>query len=219
VLGSSIIGLEEHRPENMDKVVEYALSYRTEFHQFMLYTPCPGTPLWAELEAKGALLSPAEISEADVTGQIKFNFRHPHFRPGQECEILEKAFRRDFEVNGPSLIQIARTTLCGWQRYKNHPDARIRKRYEWEARFLSVGYAGALWAARRWFRSNPGVSAKAGEVLRDLYREFGLKTRLAAPLVGSFLLYTIWREDRRLERGWTYEPPCFYDAPEQVLTR
>jgi hypothetical protein len=32
-----------------------------------------------------------------------------------------------------------------------------------------------------------------------------------APLLGRFLLLTMWREARRLEQGWTYEPPTFYE--------
>jgi len=43
VLGSSIIGLENHTPENIDSVIDHAVSHATDFHQFMLYTPVPGT--------------------------------------------------------------------------------------------------------------------------------------------------------------------------------
>ena len=45
VLGSSIIGLEEHTPENIDAVIDHAVGHNTDMHQFMLYTPVPGTPL------------------------------------------------------------------------------------------------------------------------------------------------------------------------------
>ena len=53
VLGSTIIGLEEHTPENIDQVIEHAVRHNTDFHQFMLYTPLPGTPLHAEFSAQG----------------------------------------------------------------------------------------------------------------------------------------------------------------------
>ncbi len=53
VLGSSIIGLEDHRPENMDAVIDYAVSHATVFHQFMLYTPIPGTPLYEKHQPRG----------------------------------------------------------------------------------------------------------------------------------------------------------------------
>ena len=55
VLGSSIIGLEEHTPENIDEVIDHAVRHDTDFHQFMLYTPSPGTPLYAELTELGLM--------------------------------------------------------------------------------------------------------------------------------------------------------------------
>ncbi|MDQ7086598.1 MAG: hypothetical protein Q9Q13_01505 [Acidobacteriota bacterium] len=109
-------------------------------------------------------------------------------------------------------MRVARTLLQGWQRHKNHPDLRVRRRFLWEIRDLATTYAGALWAARRRFRSNPTVSEKISRVLRDLYREFGIKSRLAAPLLGRYLQFTIGREERRLERGWTYEPATFRET-------
>jgi len=212
VLGSTIIGLEEHTPDNIDAAIEYAVSHETEFHQFALYTAVPGTPLHAEHQARETLLDPSECSEADAHGELKFNFRHPHIRRGQETEFLLRAFRRDFEVNGPSVIRMARTILQGWLRYKNHPDARIRRRFAWEARELPVRFAGALWAAKRWFRDDPELTAKISGVLKEIHLEFGMKSRLIAPLLGRYLQGKLSREDRRLRRGWTYEPPTFCES-------
>ena len=212
VLGSTIIGLEEHTPDNIDAAIEYAVSHETEFHQFALYTAVPGTPLHAEHQARETLLDPSECSEADAHGELKFNFRHPHIRRGQETEFLLRAFRRDFEVNGPSVIRMARTILQGWLRYKNHPHARIRRRFAWDARELPVTFAGALWAAKRWFRDEPELTAKISGILKEIHLEFGMKSRLIAPLVGRYLQGKLSREDRRLRRGWTYEPPTFYES-------
>ena len=216
VLGSSIIGLEEHTPENIDAAIEYAVSHDSDFHQFMLYTPIPGTPLHAEHKAAGTLLDPDDMSYADTHGQYRFNYRHPHIKDGQETEYLLRAFRRDFEVNGPSLIRLVRTMLQGWRRYKNHPQRRIRERYAWDVRGFATTYAGALWATRDWYRDDPAMSAKITKILNDIYREFGLKARLAAPLVGRFLRFTMARESRRLRRGWTYEPPMFCETTSMV---
>src|SRR3990167_1316681 len=152
VLGSSIIGLEEHPPENLNEVIEYAVSHSTDFHQFMLYTPIPGTPLYAEHAAHQTLLEPGEFQEADVHGQFIFRQRHPHLNPGQETEFILKAFRRDFEINGPSVLRIAKTVLSGWKRYKHYADRRVRNRYAWEARDLTVTFPATLWAARQWFK-------------------------------------------------------------------
>src|SRR3990167_3890047 len=151
ILGSSIIGLEEHTPENLDEAIEYAVSHGTDFHQFMLYTPIPGTPLYAELLAKGALLDRSKFKDGDIHGQLIFNYKHPHIKNGQESEFILNAFKRDFEVNGPSVLRIARTVLKGWRRYKHHADPCIRNRFAWEARDLAVTFPASLWAASRWF--------------------------------------------------------------------
>ncbi|MFQ5550520.1 MAG: B12-binding domain-containing radical SAM protein [Gemmatimonadales bacterium] len=215
VLGSTIIGLEEHTPENIDAAIEHAVSHDTEFHQFMLYTPVAGTPLYEEHLAKGTLLDRIERPDADRHGQFKFAHEHAHITNGQESEYLMKAFDRDFWVNGPSVIRVIRTTLQGWRRYKNHPDLRIRMRFAWEARDLPVSFAGILWATRRWFRSDPMLKKKITGVLKELYRECGLKARLAGPLAGRYIRFRLRREARRLRRGWTYEPPTFCEVTNQ----
>ena len=43
---------------------------------------------------------------ADSHGQQRFNYRHKHIKNGQETEFLLRAFKRDFEVNGPSIIRM-----------------------------------------------------------------------------------------------------------------
>lgn len=214
VLGSTIIGLEEHTPENIAGAIDHAVSHDTEFHQFMLYTPIPGTALYAEHEANGTLLDPGEYDQADIHGQRRFNYRHPYIKGGQERELLLSAFHRDFDVNGPSVVRVARTLLQGWKRYKNHPDLRIRKRYRWEARELATVYAGAIWAAGRWFKDNHRLAGRIRQVLADIRREFGLKAALLAPLVGRYVLHKLHSESRRLAAGWTYEPPTFYERNE-----
>ena len=148
VLGSSIIGLEEHTPENIDEVIDYAVGHNTDLHQFMLYTPIPGTPLVRRTARRRApVLATRNVSPADIHGQLQVQFRHPHIHPGEETEFLLRAFHRDFEINGPAWSASPHVAQ-GWKRYqKHHPDPRIRARFAHEAANLPVKYAGALWAA------------------------------------------------------------------------
>ena len=215
VLGSTIIGLEEHTPDNLDAAIDHAVAHDTEFHQFMLYTPIPGTGLWGQLQRDGRLTDPDCRDAADTHGQLKFNYRHPHLPPGSEGDWLVKAFDRDFQVNGPSVVRMARTTLQGWLRYRHHPDARIRERFRWESESLATTWAAALWAARRYFRRDAALHARIDTVLRDVQRTFGLKARLAAALGGRYVHRQLQRETRRLATGWTYEPPTFYEQTHQ----
>ena len=51
-------------------------------------------------------------------------------------------------------------------------------------------------------------------LLKDLHGEFGLKSRFYAAVGGRYVLWKIRREEARLARGWTYEPPTFYERNE-----
>jgi len=212
VLGSSIIGLENHSPENIDAAIEYSACHDTDFHQFMLYTPIPGTPLHAELTANGLMKAEGECHPGDIHGQDIFNYRHPRIPEGMEAELVLRAFRRDFAQNGPSVMRIVRTTLAGWRRYKNHPDPRIRRRYAWESRELGTTFAAAMGAVRLYYRNDAAIFAKADAILRDLYAEYGLKARFMAAVGGRYVLHKIHQEEKRLAQGWTYEPPTLYET-------
>lgn len=211
VLGSTIIGLEDHCPENIDEIIDYAVSHNTVFHQFMLYTPVPGTPLYKQHHKNGTLLGEDERPAADNHGQYRFNYRHKYIRSGEETGYLRSAFVRDFEVNGPSLARMMRVLLAGWKRYKNHPDLCIRKRFQWEIRSLKTTYASAVWAMKRWYKGEKQMYNTLREMLQDIYREFGWKTRIIAPLLGRFIHAATKREQKRLEAGWTYEPATYYE--------
>jgi len=204
LLGSSIVGLEHHTPENIRDDIEYAVSHDTDFHQFMLYTPVPGTPLYGEMAAQGKLL---DVNLADIHGQDKFNFVHAAISREDSKKFLDWAFWRDFERNGPSLFRICRTTLEGWKRYKDHPDRRIRERFAREIGAVKTAYGGLLWAMERQLReTNFTVSQQIHALRRDLASEFGWLSRAAAKFVGPVLLWASRREEKQLARGKTYEP-------------
>lgn len=211
VLGSTILGLEDHRPEDFDAIIDWAVSHNTVFHQFMLYWPMPNTPLYQEMQRAGALLSEEELSLADTDGQYRFNFYHPHIPAGAETELLQRAFHHDFEINGPSLFRMMRVTLDGLRRYKNHPSARIRARFLREAVSLKDTYAAALWAMKHWYRNDARMNAKMQTLLHEIYREFGWRPRIFAPLGGLYVYAALKREAKRLEAGWNYDPPSFYE--------
>jgi hypothetical protein len=217
VLGSSIIGLEDHTPDNIDAVIDRAVSHNTVFHQFMLYMPNPGTPLYEEHIRKGSLLPETEFSPADAHGQYRFNYRHNNIHDGDEEKFLLNAFRRDFEINGPSLFRLIGVLLAGWQRYKDHPQKRIRARFAREAFPVRSTYAGAVWAMRRWYRDNERLAGKMDALLKDIYATFGWTARIAAPLFGLFALWSLKKEEKRLAKGWTYEPLCTYEKNASAL--
>ena len=112
----TIIGLEHHTPDNIAEEIESAISYQTDFHQFMLYTPVPGTPLYEDMADQGRLLP--DVDFADMHGQYKFNFQHAAISREDSKRFLDSAFWRDFEFAiDPSLYRLCQTMLQGSQRY------------------------------------------------------------------------------------------------------
>lgn len=210
VQGSTIIGLEHHTPDNILAEIEHAVSHDADFHQFMLYTPVPGTPLYRQMAEEGRILH--DVDYADVHGQFKFNFRHAAISREDSKRFLDWAFWRDFEANGPSLYRIARTLLTGWKRYRDWPDARVRERFALEMRRLGGVYSAALWAMERRFRNvNRDVSEKIRDLRQEFMQESSTTTRILPALLGPVLLWTTCREERRLARGKTYEPPTILE--------
>jgi len=210
VQGSTIIGLEHHTPANILGEIESAVAYQTDFHQFMLYTPVPGTPLYKEMAEQGRLLT--DIDPADIHGQFKFNFRHAAISREDSKKFLDLAFWRDFESNGPSLYRMCQTMLLGWQRYKDYPDPRVRERFAREVKKLSSAYNAALWAMEKEFKKvNRGVSQRIHKLRREVEKEFPVVARFTAASLGPVLLWSTRREDRRLAKGRTYEPPTFLE--------
>jgi radical SAM superfamily enzyme YgiQ (UPF0313 family) len=215
VQGSTIIGLEHHTPDNIIQEIEHAVSHDTDFHQFMLYTPVPGTPLYQQISDEGRLLPGVDF--ADVHGQFKFNFKHAAISREDSKRFLDWAFWRDFEMNGPSLYRISRTLMAGWKRYKDSPDLRVRRRFASEMGRLSGIYNSALWAMERQFRT---VDRRVSEDIRALRQEFkqesGLLARMLPAVLGPILLWTTRREEQRLANGKTYEPPTILERSNWV---
>ena len=210
LLGSTIVGLEHHTPENIGPEIELAVEHCTDFHQFMLYTPVPGTPLYQQVSGEGRMLKDVDL--ADIHGQYKFNFRHAAITREQSKQFLDWAFQFDFERNGPSLFRICDTIFQGWKRYRDSQDERVRERMKLEALKLRTTYNAALWAMeKRLKKTNTAVSERIRGLRLEIEREFGLATRAVRLIAGPLLVWTSKREDRQLAAGKTYEPPTFVE--------
>jgi hypothetical protein len=210
VHGSTIVGMEHHTPENIWHDLDHAIAHDTVFHQFMLYTPMPGTPLHADLARRGQLLGGIDL--ADTHGQYKFNFAHAAIPRDQSKELLDRAFQLDFERNGPSLYRLMRTMLDRWRRYGDDDDARVRARAGRAARQLRGGYAAALFAMERYLEpTNGAVSRRIGDLRRQIARECGGLSRVIGAGLGPVLLWAAQREAARFPAGRPLEPRTFVE--------
>jgi radical SAM superfamily enzyme YgiQ (UPF0313 family) len=209
VLGSTIIGLEHHTPDNITAEIEAAVAHDADCHQFMLYTPIPGTPLYQDVEAQGRLL---DVDLADIHGQWKFNFQHEAIARDDSKTLLDWAFTLDYERNGPSLFRLMRTMFDGWKRYRNDPDPLVRARAWLEAKQLRTSYGAALWAMEKYLRdTNRQVSERIRELRVEVERELGFVSRLVNHIAGPVALWASRRDHRLFPEGRRLEPRMFVD--------
>jgi hypothetical protein len=75
---------------------------------------------------------------------------------------------------------------------------------------LKTSYSALLWAAEKYLaRSNAGAAARLRALREEIRRECGASSAWMARTLGPLLLWTTRREQRRLDRGITYEPKTF----------
>jgi hypothetical protein len=216
VQASTIVGLEHQTPDNIGAEIEHAVAHEADFHQFMLYTPMPGTPLYSEIQQQGRLLPDVDL--ADLHGQFQFNFRHPAISRHDSKQLLDWAFRLDFERNGPSLYRMIRTVFNGWRQHRNDADARVRERLRADAARLRTGYVAALWAMEKYLRDgNREVSERIRELRAEIEKELGAVSSTISHLFGPVVLWTSRLESYRTARGRVVEPPTFVDRRNWAL--
>lgn len=214
VHGSTIIGLEHHTPTNVLADIDRAIAHNTVFHQFMLYTPVPGTPLYAQVSAEGRLL---DVDLADIHGQFKFNFRHPAISRDESRVLLDRAFQLDFERNGPSLYRLIKIVQQRWRRYGTDADPRVRTRAAVAAAQLRLGYGAALWAMEKYLRrSNPSIAERIAQLVWEIERDFGSVAKLANRTLGPVLLWSSRLDAARHPSGQRLEPPTFVDRRPSI---
>jgi hypothetical protein len=209
-IGSTILGFLDQKPEDIDPAIDYAVAHNVELMQFMLYFPSPGTPLFEQITKMGIMKGPDELAFPDWNAQRDFNFRHPLLPEGCEVDFMPRAFTRDFQANGPSVLRLFERQFVGWKRYRNDPDPCIRARFNRSTNATWAVFAASMaWAARKYFKKeNPRVTTRIDNFLQDLYKTFGPKTRLSAPILGRAAYRILLHEEKSLAKGKSYEPAC-----------
>ena len=129
VLGSTILCMEHHTPDNITADIEFAVGLQTDFVQFMLYTGMPVTRLYEDHKERGLLNDDVPFEEWH--GQNLLNWHHPAFPNGDAKRWLDHAFRRDFEVNSSSIYRMIETAFRGYRRLEamTSRDACLEARY------------------------------------------------------------------------------------------
>lgn len=210
VLGSTILGFPHQTAADVDHEIEHALSYGCTYNQFMLYMAMPGTALWKQMKAESRLKE--DFPWCDIHGQHAQNWTHPRISDDVMGEKLDGAFRRDFEVLGPSILRMIETHFRGYRNTAswNHElvqmrRAMVRKKLPFYAMLL-----GAMMADLK-AMGNP-THEKARRLRDEIVAACGWKTKLACLVSRPYVAHRLRTARRDYERSVRLqkapEPSC-----------
>ncbi len=179
VLGSGILCMEHHTHENIYEDIDFLVDMNADAVQFMLLTPLPTTGLYKNHKARGLLRD--DVAWEDVHGQKRLNYRHPAFTDEEPEQLLNHAFKQDYEVNGSSIFRMIDTNTRGLKtllKKKNlDPCLEARKR-----QFIKrVREYGLMLSVIQMYPVNEQERARAAALdkeIRDLLGPVTLKDRL-----------------------------------------
>jgi len=210
VLGSTILGFPHHQAEDVDREIEHALSYGCTYNQFMLYMAMPGTPLWKQMKSEQRLKE--NFPWADIHGQHLQNWHHAFLSDEVMAEKIDFAFKRDFEVLGPSILRMIQTQIDGYRNTADWDHELVQMRRQMTRKKFPF-YAMLLEAMRRDLKRIGNVTHEQAAALRDfVIKECGWKGRLAATFGGPYVAHRLKKEQRLYERSVELrkapEPSC-----------
>jgi radical SAM superfamily enzyme YgiQ (UPF0313 family) len=171
VMASAILFLEHHDQESIWEDVDYAISLKPDYLQFMQLGPMPGTALHDEYLHAGKILEDVPYSEQH--GQDQIWFRHPEFTRASSRAFLKEAFQRDYRNSGASLLRSIDTMLRGTRYALGHADPRVRRRAE---SFVLPRQLRLFLPAARLFAENRATADLAKRLESESRALFGRRT-------------------------------------------
>jgi len=198
VLASAILFLEHHDQETIWDDIDFAISLKPDYLQFMQLGPIPGTALYQEYERTGQLYP--DIPYEEQHGQDMIWFNHPEFTRQESREFTRLAFEKDYQVNGASFLRSMWTALWGYQYTRNHPDPRLQRR--------SAAFHNLL-SQMRHFLMAAGVfsgNAQTTRMVRELKTEFRRIFGRFDPKALGVLAYACKEKPRLHTKGDTRQP-------------
>ncbi|MBI3891903.1 MAG: hypothetical protein HY303_10285, partial [Candidatus Wallbacteria bacterium] len=111
-VGSAICGFDFQTPENIDADVDFYVSLCPTLQQVGILNVVPPTPDWVRMRGEGRLVNEDRPAERNIYGNT---FRHAHFSHEELRRIVDGAYRKSYEVNGPAVLRFLQVSLDGWE--------------------------------------------------------------------------------------------------------
>ena len=193
-------------PTTSPNEIEYAVQHDTDFHQFMLYTPVPGTPLYQEVGEQGRLL---DVDLADIHGQFKFNFKHARDFARRFQALPRLRFPARFPAQRSQPVPHCAHHVRGLEalpQSRRRPDSSPLRTRRPGACAPSTGALCGPWSGSV-RKTNAALSERMRALQQDIERAFGPFASLSAGVLGPVLLWSVpgarnagWRAARPTSR-------------------
>ncbi len=220
VLASMIVGFDYQTPEIIKAEHKHLMSLKPDLCQFMIYNPNPGTPLYEKVKSQG--LFRREFAEnPEHYWHWASGFRslteHPHMT-GQVVEKMQRwCYDQDFRELGPSIYRVMDTTLTGYLKHKDSPNAFLRLKAARFARTLRMSYP--MYLPGELFGPTLRARAIVHRIKNRVYAALGRPTAaeralkygaLALALWTSFKLrFNLFQNPAMTRKGWRLPPEPF----------
>lgn len=123
VLGSGILCMEHHTPQNIQEDIDFMVDLEADTVQFMLFTPLPVTELYVRHKLMGLLKEDLPFEEWH--GQKMLNWNHPAFPDDTAEKFLNAAFEQEYQKNSSTIYRMAETAVRGYEMLSAMPNKSL----------------------------------------------------------------------------------------------
>ncbi len=134
VVGSAMLFLDHHDKNNILEDIDWAVDLGMDLVQFLGFAPAPGTKLFEKLRSENRLVD--DFSYDKLSGIDEILVKHPHFKPDETGKFVRYASRKNYEVNGPFILNMIYTSIRGYRKVKQDHDYRKKEGLAWNAKKL-----------------------------------------------------------------------------------
>lgn len=213
VLGSTILGFEHQTMEDINREIDYALSYNCVYNQFMLYMPVPGTVLWNNMKKDGKLKK--NFPWIETHGQSVQNWTHPHLSDEETEKRLDRAFEQDFEKLGPSLYRMMKVHRDGYLKTAkwDHELVQMRRKKMKKNFVLYIPILHAMYKDLR--RIKHPLANDVKNLKYSLIKITGFRGMISRHFISPYIRLSLRKEKRRFKKNQILQRKR---SPKCVLT-
>lgn len=201
IIGSNILGLDFHTPDNIEEDIDYFVSLKPDLYQVAPLTPCPGTMLYDRMKEEGRLYSNFSFEHVQIWSDKIF--KHHNFGDGEIKHYFDLCHKKLYEVNGPSVLNVGAVQMQG---YRNMVHSKNPHLQAWADRcYLDGKYImGDLLYAIKKLAPSEAVKKRAEQIKKQHVKYFG-NPILLQKAVQKFIYKKVEKESRKTERD--SDPP------------